>query len=1015
MRLNILIFSLLVLPIQAWFGPSYLAQAPRSDEAAVRELARKYYLLYETFDFEGQKAMWSPNSVDPAAKSRQTKERAQAMMTTPKIEKLDIWRITLNGDKADVLAKVLLTTFRKDNGKPIGGWYNREVSFRHTFVREANEWNLLGIAFRADDFGREFASAVEPLEKEKILNNYPDVTDREKAESVMNVAGMTGFEKKNVPAALSILDAGAVLAEKANAPELLSRGSRLAAQMYEEQRDHFRAIKAFQEALRFAETTGDKDLRSSIMQQMASVYTRLGDHGQSLLMELKALELEEQLGDAGNVPNAMNSVGASYAILEDHNRAVEYFQKGIDIRNKLPGPKKGNLLLSSLARSYVALGEYDRAKSILDKLLAESETELMNAGANVPPARLSQIKTAIAQVQIVLGDIKLATGDDKGALEIFQKARELTRDSRDNGFTQYLYKRVAEANYRTGEYLAAVEYAEKAVRTASEMGVLDLAWDAMVTQGRAYEALGKTGRSEELYRDAIRIVEDMRNRLQTGEDIQEQFFDGKSSPYRALTSVLIDQDRSPEAFAIAETAKARALLGLIKDGRIGFDGAMSTAERTEEAGLVSTITQLNTELASERQKPGSDGAKLKSIGDRLEKARLELEAFRSRLFIDHPELRIKRAAMTPASLNNIGSLLSSSGSAAVEFVVAESKTFAFVISNDRNNAPKLRSFVIPVKQSDLAASVGSYRKKLAGGELDFQDISASLYKLLLKPLEAELVGKPEIIIVPDGTLWDLPFQTLRDSRGKYLIEKASISYSHSLTALSEMRSRSERRHSPDQGQLLAFGNPIVDTNTKTRVEKVFMGERLEPLPEAERLVAGLSKMYGPTRSKTFIGAAAREQVAKDEAPKFRIIQFATHGILNDVSPMYSHLVLARNEVNAAEDGLLEAWEMKDLKLNADMVILSACDTARGKISNGEGVVGMTWAMFIAGAPTTVASQWKVESSSTTEFMLEFHRQMLGKQKVSKAEALRRASLKLMKMPQYRHPSYWGAWVVVGAS
>ena len=123
--------------------------------------------------------------------------------------------------------------------------------------------------------------------------------------------------------------------------------------------------------------------------------------------------------------------------------------------------------------------------------------------------------------------------------------------------------------------------------------------------------------------------------------------------------------------------------------------------------------------------------------------------------------------------------------------------------------------------------------------------------------------------------------------------------------------------------------------------------------------------------------------------------------------------LARKENDPNEDGLLEAWELKDLDLNADMVILSACDTARGRVSAGEGVVGMTWAAFIAEAPTTVATQWKVESASTTELMLEFHRQLLSKRKVSKSEALRRAELKLLKGTKYRHPAYWAAFVLVG--
>ena len=213
-------------------------------------------------------------------------------------------------------------------------------------------------------------------------------------------------------------------------------------------------------------------------------------------------------------------------------------------------------------------------------------------------------------------------------------------------------------------------------------------------------------------------------------------------------------------------------------------------------------------------------------------------------------------------------------------------------------------------------------------------------------------------------------------------------------------------------ELLAFGNPIVGGETATRVRRVFMSEKLDPLPEAERLVNELGRMYGPGRSRVLTGAAAREEVAKTEAPKYRIVQLATHGILNNVSPMYSHLVLAQGDKASGEDGLLEAWEMKDLNLNADMVILSACETARGKVSRGEGMIGMTWAAFIAGAPTTVASQWRVESRSTTELMLEFHRQMLSG-KASKAEALRRAALKLKRTREFSHPSYWAGFVIVG--
>jgi CHAT domain-containing protein len=133
--------------------------------------------------------------------------------------------------------------------------------------------------------------------------------------------------------------------------------------------------------------------------------------------------------------------------------------------------------------------------------------------------------------------------------------------------------------------------------------------------------------------------------------------------------------------------------------------------------------------------------------------------------------------------------------------------------------------------------------------------------------------------------------------------------------------------------------------------------------------------------------------------------------------MYSHLALAQG--GGAEDGLLEAWELMRLDLKADLAALSACETARGRFGAGEGMIGLTWALFVAGVPSTVVSQWKVESASTRDLMLGFHRQLLApakaKGKMTKAEALRQAALTVMKNPETKHPFYWAGFVLVGAS
>ena len=190
-----------------------------------------------------------------------------------------------------------------------------------------------------------------------------------------------------------------------------------------------------------------------------------------------------------------------------------------------------------------------------------------------------------------------------------------------------------------------------------------------------------------------------------------------------------------------------------------------------------------------------------------------------------------------------------------------------------------------------------------------------------------------------------------------------------------------------------------------------MGEIWEPLPAAEKQVAELKKLYGPANSVVLTGANAREDTFKAQAGDFDIIHLATHGVLNDRAPLYSYLLMSQENLPPSEDGLLEAWELMKMKLHARLAVLSACETARGKISEGEGVIGLSWALFAAGCPSEVVSQWKVDSDSNTDLMLEFHRRF--HEGIPAAQALRAASLKLAKNPRYRHPFYWAPFVAIG--
>jgi CHAT domain-containing protein len=158
-----------------------------------------------------------------------------------------------------------------------------------------------------------------------------------------------------------------------------------------------------------------------------------------------------------------------------------------------------------------------------------------------------------------------------------------------------------------------------------------------------------------------------------------------------------------------------------------------------------------------------------------------------------------------------------------------------------------------------------------------------------------------------------------------------------------------------------------------------------------------------------VGTRLEKERWKMEAPRYRILHLATHGVLNSNSPLSSYLVMNG-------DNVLTAREILKMNLDADLTVLSACETARGKFRFGEGMIGMSWAFLVAGAPTTVVSQWKVDAAATSQLMVAFHRNLKvksGEHLSGRAEALRQAGLQLLASPQYKHPFYWAGFVMIG--
>jgi CHAT domain-containing protein len=277
---------------------------------------------------------------------------------------------------------------------------------------------------------------------------------------------------------------------------------------------------------------------------------------------------------------------------------------------------------------------------------------------------------------------------------------------------------------------------------------------------------------------------------------------------------------------------------------------------------------------------------------RLEKTRLEYEAFQASLYAAHPELKVHRGEAQPFTLGEAAALLPDDQTTILEYVVTEDQSYLFVLRKGTG----LTVHTLKIKSTELAMLAESFRRSVAERDLTVKQPARRLYDLLIKPAEGQLQGVRKLRIVPDGTLWNVPFQALHQGQRGYLLEQYAVSYAPSLSVLREMGRRANALKKSEQtsSTLLAMGNPKLNGETESKVRVTRRDEPLSPLPDAEKEVNALGRLYGPG-SRVLIGQQAQEATMKAEASKFKILHFATHAILDDRNPLYSHIILSRTD------------------------------------------------------------------------------------------------------------------------
>ena len=765
------------------------------------------------------------------------------------------------------------------------------------------------------------------------------------------------------------------------------------------QGDYDPALRNYRSALEQFELAGDKVRSGVALNNIGSVYLDRGNYAEALQYFQKSMALREAAGHKEGLVSTLDNIGNTYFYQGNYRLALKHYQEGLTLAEELGDKGRAALLLHRIGGVHRAQGDYNLALEFYGKSRTQREALGEKAG-------VAETLNEIGNVYRLQNKLGLALEYSRKSLALHEKL------GGKSGMAEAL-RNLALVQHSLGEHAPAVETSARAAAIARQIGARETLWNALTTRGRAYRALDRTAEARQSFEEAITTIEEMRGEVAGGEQEQQRSFEKKISPYQAMVELLVAQNEPGPALAYAERAKARVLLDVLRSGRVDITKAMTQPEREQEGRLRNDLVSCNAQLSREKQRERPDETRVADFSARLQKARLDYEAFVEGLYAAHPQLKSQRAEMKPVSLDETSALLSDATSALLEYVVSEEATYLFVLTKEADAArDTFKVYTLTVKPKELTARVEQLRGQLARRDLAFRTQARELHDLLLGPAREQLRGRTSLIIVPDAVLWELPFQTLRSTENRYLLEDFAISYAPSLTVLREMvelrRKRIDRTSVP--ANLLAVGNPALGAENK----------KLTALPEAEHEVRTLGELYGTTRSTIYVGAEAREDRVKTEAGRFGIVHLATHGILNDASPMYSQVVLSQATESPSEDGLLEAWEIMKLDLRADLVVLSSCETGRGRIGAGEGMIGLTWAFFVAGCPTTVVSQWKVESASTTALMVEFHRQLRSgasdaPSRVGAAEALRRAALQQMRSDDYWHPFYWASFVAIGGA
>jgi CHAT domain-containing protein/Tfp pilus assembly protein PilF len=874
--------------------------------------------------------------------------------------------------EATALNNLGLITMRRGNQEQAEEYYSRALQLLERFVPETTEvaaclTNLGLLASNRGDFDKASELYKRALRiREKIAPNSLGVGN------ILNNLGILASDRGDIQSAQELFLRSLRLKEEF-APESLNVALTLnnLADLEAEQGHFYRAEGIYRRALRIREEHSSKSIDVAVsLQNLGFLAMDRGDLGlaedlltraREILRKVAPLGLERAAGDFG--------MGVIYQDQGELDKAREHFDHAQQIYETL-APQGPDIALCLQARGDLArvAGDFNEAKELLSRAL-------VIAGDSSPGS------LTVASILTRLGILAAEQGR-------FREAQKFQRSA------LHLRRTLAPRSFHTA--------------------------DSLNHLGDIAQSLGRPEAASEKYLAAIDILEGQVGYLGGSYGTQASFRSQQKAFYLDALSSFLSQGRFDEAFSVAERFRGRTFLLMVAERDIVFGSDIPETLDQERRSLSARYDRALRQLVH----PGGHDA-VKGIAaaqvdlQHIQRARAEIEE------------SIRRASPRLAALQYPESLTANQaqrvldpGTLMLSYIVT--KEFTIILALSRGRSLEVR--VSRIGEAALRQMVGNLRgvipNTMLTGDLaeehkrDFRNLSQELFRLLAEPVADRIGESRRLLIVPDGPLHALPFGVLQDEQ-QYLVEWKPIHIGLSMTAYAELKKDRPTTQAPRvlRTQLAAFGDPSYpaaftlstaedrsaalpeDAVLRSVSERDGLSFHWQPVPYTRREVEGIASVFPEGRSQVYLGPEAIEERVKDLGDSPRILHLAAHAFVDDHIPLNSGIVLSIPEdlPEGRDNGILQAWEiLEQVRINADLVVLSGCVTGMGKELRGEGLIGLTRAFQYAGARSLVSTLWNVNDQATAELMIRFYRHLAAG--LPKDEALRAAQIEMIHEP-----------------